>query len=196
MSLVAPRSKVSPGEKCFSIADVAKLPTELPSGTVDYELDNGRLITMVPPGDMHGAVQAQISSELLVQGQRRGAGLARAEVGIVLWRNPDRLVAADAAFILNRSLPLRHSPEGYLETIPELVVEVRSKNDSAADVKHKVDDYLTAGVHVVLVADPSTKSVTLYSRDNEPHRFSESETLVLESILPDFRCSVADLFRD
>ena len=196
MSLVAPQTEWTSSEKRFSIADVAMLRTELPSGTVDYELDNGRLVTMVPPVDMHGAVQATIVTELVLQGQRRGHGVARSEVGIILWRNPDRLVGADAAFILNESLPLRHSPEGYLETIPELVVEVQSKNDSTVQVQHKVDDYLAAGVQMVLVIDPATKKVTAFDRSSDRRIFAESDTLSLEGILPQFRCAVAELFRE
>ena len=38
-----------------------------------------------------------------------------------------------AAFILTASLPVRQSTEGYLETIPEIVVEVRSKNDTGRE---------------------------------------------------------------
>lgn len=36
---------------------------------------------------------------------------------MILRRNPDRLVGPDGVFIANRNLPLRYSPEGYLETI-------------------------------------------------------------------------------
>ena len=39
-----------PIPRLFTVADLAALPDELPSGPVHYELDNGRLITMPPPG--------------------------------------------------------------------------------------------------------------------------------------------------
>ncbi len=63
---------------------------------------------------------------------------ARTEVGIVLWRNPDRVVGADVVFVAKKSLPIQRTKEGYLETIPELVVEIRSKNDSLKYVERKV----------------------------------------------------------
>ena len=150
---------------------------------------------MVPPGDAHGSVQGELVTELKIQGQRRGLGLARSEVGIVLRRNPDRLVGADAAFITNRSLPLKHSPEGYLETIPELVVEVRSKNDSIAYLDGKIADYLAAGVEIVLVADPRTNTVSLHRSGRAVETFAAADELKLPEVLPDFRCVVADLFR-
>jgi Uma2 family endonuclease len=182
--------------KSFSIADLAALPTDLPSGPVDYELDNGGLVTMVPPGDEHSAVQAKIAREFLNQGHDRKLGVARAEVGIVLWRNPDRLVGADAAFILSRSLPIRRTPEGYLETIPEIVVEVRSKNDTGPYVERKVADYLHAGVKMVLVPDPATKSITAFEPNGVSKIFAETDNLTLGNLLPDFRASVAELFND
>src|SRR5262249_48861632 len=127
----APRPPVEAGTRLFTAADLAELPSELPSGPVLWELDNGRLISMPPPRDLHGAAEGNLITALKVQGEQRGHGRARSgDVGIILWRNPDRVVGADAAFIANVSLPIRRSAEGYLETIPDLVVEVRSKNDT------------------------------------------------------------------
>ncbi len=40
----------------FTAADVAALPRGLPSGDVNYELDNGKLIVMPPPGNLHGGL--------------------------------------------------------------------------------------------------------------------------------------------
>jgi Uma2 family endonuclease len=116
-------------EKLLTVADLAALPSSLPSGDVRYELDHGKLIIMAPPGYGHGRRQSKINRYLEVLGEDLGYGEASGEVTIILQRNPDRVVAADAAFILASSLPVKLSKEGYLETIPELVVEIRSKND-------------------------------------------------------------------
>lgn len=180
--------------KLFTIADLNALPVEVPSGPVDYELDNGRLITVVPPGDAHGAAQARLCSELIVQGDKRGLGATRTEVGVVLWRGPDRLVGPDVAFILKRSLPVRRSPEGYLETIPELVVEIVSKNDTQPFLDREIADYLAAGVQLALVADPESKTIIAYRPGGAVQTFNEHDTLTLDGILPEFRCAVAELF--
>ncbi len=108
-----------PVPRLFTVADVAVLPSDLPSGPVCYELHHGRLITMPPPGDQHGAVESNVGAALKVQGEWRGLGKARSgDVGIILARGPDHLLGADAVFVANRSLPIRRSREGYLETIP------------------------------------------------------------------------------
>lgn len=184
-----------PPQRLLTVADLAVLPPELPSGLARYELDNGRLVIMTPPRDVHGAVESNIAAELKVQGERRNLGKARSgDVGVVLWRNPDRVVAADAVFIANSSLPIRRTREGYLETIPDLVVEVRSPNDSLLEVGQKVADYFRAGVKVVLVADPAAETVTAHRPGQQPQVFSSADTLTIPDIIPGFQMAVADVF--
>ncbi len=191
------RSSVEYAPKLFTVADVAELPSELPSGPILYELDNGRLIVVPPPGYVHGAVVGNLIAALKYQGEFKGLGKAcSGDVGIVLWRSPDRLVGADAVFVANRSLPIRRSSEGYLETIPDLAVEVRSKNDSAPAVQRKVDDYLTAGVQVVWVVDPAARTVTVHRRNEEAKVYHEQDTLTLEDIIPGFELLVSDALRE
>ena len=113
-----------PAGRLLTAADLALFPTDLPSGHVDYELDQGKLVLTTPPGNEHGHVQLRIGSQLLIQGEAAGHGRAWTEVGVILRREPDRVVCPDAAFATKEHLPVRTSPEGYLETIPDLVVEV------------------------------------------------------------------------
>jgi Uma2 family endonuclease len=184
-------------QRLFTADDLELLPTDLPSGPIDYELDNGRLVFItVPPGDIHGSAQLKIGTQLMIQGELKGHGKARTEVGVILWRGPDRVVTPDVLFIANKSLPLRTSPQGYLETIPELVVEIRSKNDSLKYVQRKVQHYLKAGVEVVWVADPSAMTVTTYTTAGEPVVYGENDTLQLPGLIPGFSMAVADVFRE
>src|SRR6185369_8982845 len=60
MTAIAPRPPVEVQERLYTAADLAELPSELPSGPVRYELDNGRLISMAPPGDEHGMVTSNL----------------------------------------------------------------------------------------------------------------------------------------
>jgi Uma2 family endonuclease len=196
MSVAITPPPAETGAPLLTAADLALFPSELSTGPVFYELDNGRLIIMPPPGDIHCAVELKIGVQLFLQGEARGLGKARSGgVGVILWRNPDRVVGPDALFVTNASLPLNLSPEGYLETIPDLVVEVRSKNDTLSAIQRKVYDYLKAGVRIVWVADPEARTVTAHRSGQEPHVFGQADDLLIEDIIPGFRMSVADVFR-
>jgi len=151
---------------------------------------------MSPPGAIHGSFQNRIGTALSMQGEMKGLGKAYTEVGIVLARKPDHIVGADAAFIANQSLPAREAPEGYLETVPELVVEIRSKNDTNAEIAEKVADYLQAGSTLVWVIDPTPETVTEHRPNSQPRVFEKTNALTCEDIIPGFRLSLAELFRE
>ena len=123
---------------------------------------------MPPPGDIHGAVQSNVVTQLKIQGEFRGLGRARTEVGLILRRNPDRLTGPDAVFATAALLPLRRSAEGYLETIPELV-EVM-KDLRAVDV-----DILTLGQYL----RPSDAHIAL-DRYYTPDEFRELYRIGME----------------
>jgi Uma2 family endonuclease len=179
-------------ERLLTAADLDKFPDELPSGPIKYELHNGRLVIMAPPGDIHGFRQSRIIHELHCA-QDMGLGEARGEMMIVLNRSPYTICAPDAAFILKESLPVKRSKEGYLETIPEVVVEIRSKNDTKREIQKKADAYFRAGVKEVWVLDSDAKIVAVNRADGNVQVFRGAETLV-SVLLPGFMVPLAAIF--
>lgn len=197
MSAVAtPVVPSPPAEPLLTIADVAVLPSDLPSGPVQYELDDGRLDIMPPPGDIHGATESKLVYQLMVQGELKGHGKVRSgDVGVILRRKPDRLFGADALFVCNARLPVRTSREGYLETIPDLIGEVGSKNDRPGKVEGKVAKYLAAGVRLIWVLDPEPQTVTAFRPGEPPQVYGAADTLTADDVIPGFAVVVAELFR-
>jgi Uma2 family endonuclease len=187
---------IQPGKRLLSAADLAALPEYLPSGSVSYELHHGRLVPMSPPGARHGNLQLRLGGALLAQGEMKGYGRAYTEVGVVLARNPDHVFGADAAFVTNRSFPVKESSEGYLETIPELVAEIRSKNDTKAELEEKIADYLRAGVLLVWLVDPPTKSVAEHRPNAQPRTLRADDVLTCDDIICGFRLPLPELFSE
>ncbi len=179
----------------FTVADLLDLPAVLPTGPVQYELYDGRLMARPPRGDVYYSMNLSFPGALLFDAEQRGLGMARCgEVRLILSRDPARVVLADAAFFANRSRPLRTSPEGCLETVPDLVVEIISKNDDLAYMKTKVEDYLVAGVQVVWVADPTDQTVTAFRPQGELEILTEADFLAEPRILPGLRMPVREVF--
>ncbi len=195
MSTTAPLSSslVRNGARLLTLADVAALPRHLPSGDVDYELHNGELIVTAPFNSSQARGLARFLAHLSVHGEQRGYGEVYGTVGIVLRRYPDHLRAPNAAFLTTAQLPPQTSPEGYLVTIPELVVEVRSKNDTQPEIDEKVNDYLAAGVLLVWVADPGARTVTAHQPGQAPVVFTTTDTLTALPVIPGFAVLVGDL---
>ena len=184
--------RVPASRRLLTAADLAALPTSLPSGDVRYELDDGILVTMPPPSDTHARRQARVI-RYLTDAEDAGLGEVRGDVGVILRRNPDRVVGPDAAFILAKSLPVTWSSDGYLETIPEIVVEVRSKNDTNPEIAAKNDEYFRAGVVEVWVIDPNPRTVAVCRVNQSVTVFDDTDTLT-SVLLPGWRVPVANLF--
>jgi len=194
MATLAIQSAVETQGRLFTAADLAAMPTHLPSGDVDFELDKGRFRLMVPPGEVHSEIHNFLSAVLFNQGRQPGHGRAYTEIGIVLSRSPDTVVGADAAFVTSAKCPVRRSPEGYLETIPDLVIEIRSRNDSIPETQAKASAYLDAGVRVVWIVDPMTKTVVEHRPGSDSTAYNEPDTLTIDDVIPGFRLSVAEIF--
>ena len=79
---------------------------------------------------------------------------------------------------------------------PDLAVEVISPNDLASEVNEKIDEYLSAGVSLVWVIDPDSKTVSVYRKDGSTARLRESDELSGEDVIPGFSCKVNDIFAD
>ena len=191
-TLTPPRTASVSSRRLLTSADLAAMPRSLPSGDVRYELDDGVLITMPPPGDGHATKQARII-RYLFDAQDLGLGEVRGEVGVLLRRDPDRVVGPDASFILAASLPVRRSREGYLETIPELIVEVRSPNDTRPEVAAKNQEYFDSGVQVVWLIDPATRTLSACNADGSVQLFRDGDTLTCP-LLPGFGVAVRLVF--
>jgi Uma2 family endonuclease len=72
--------------------------------------------------------------------------------------------------------------------------EVASPGDSASTVQSKVEDWLQAGIRLVWVVYPDTRSVSVYRSLQEAEVLSEPDTLDGASVFQDFSASVRDLF--
>jgi Uma2 family endonuclease len=198
MSTVIASSEIpdfAPTPRLLTAADLAAMPDELPSGPVKYELEDGRLVIMPLPGGIHGAVNANIVFQLKLQGDQHGYGKTLAETGVILRSGPDRVVGPDCSFAAAASLPLDYSPEGFLKTVPTLIVEVRSKNDTPGELERKAGEYLAAGAQLVWVLDPIRAVAVVYQAGQRPKLLGPADTLTAEGIIPGFRLNVGDVLR-
>lgn len=160
-----------------------------------YELVKGELVEMAPTGGRHGRVSSRIDRRLGHFVEQHGLGeLFAAETGFRLSRNPDTVRAPDVAFVARDRLPSADLPVGFPELAPDLVVEVLSPSDTAVQVQAKVEEWLRAGVRLVWVAYPDTRSVVVYRSLSEVTVLGEGDDLQGDPVLPGFSCPVSEIF--
>jgi Uma2 family endonuclease len=76
----------------------------------------------------------------------------------------------------------------------DLVIEVRSPSDSITELAAKANEYLEAGVRVVVTLDPNSDTAAVYRSGRAVQRLESADDLTLPDILPGFSVPVAKFF--
>jgi Uma2 family endonuclease len=100
---------------------------------------------------------------------------------------------ADFLYVGYARLP-QGEPPADLAIPPDLVVEVRSPTDRISQLTEKATEYLRAGVKVVVVIDPSVRTVAVFREEELPFRLANGDTLTIPDVLPGFSAPVARFF--
>jgi Uma2 family endonuclease len=87
-------------------------------------------------------------------------------------------------------------PRNFWPGAPDLAIEVASPGDTPREIDEKVANRLQAGCQAVWVVDPRRKTVTAHRSGRAIETFQAADTLDGGTVLPGFRCSVAELFTD
>jgi Uma2 family endonuclease len=107
---------------------------------------------------------------------------------------PNLVRKPDVSFIRLGRLPNEEMPTGHVRMAPDLAVEVVSPNDLYYEVDQKVREYRQAGVRLVWLIVPPSRSVLIRRLDGTIAEVHEGDELSGEDVVPGFRCRVADIF--
>src|SRR5688572_30766454 len=136
----------------------------LPDNNMRHELIDGKLHEWPLNGGQHGYVSGRVAHQLGRFFERHsgvGGSLFAGGTGFWLTHDPDTVRAPDVAFV-SESRVSRALIPGYPELAPDLVVEVVSPNDTADELRIKVEQWLRAGSLLVWVLHPETGSAIIY----------------------------------
>ena len=69
-----------------------------------------------------------------------------------------------------------------------------SPDDRPAEVRTKVEQYLTRGVALVLVVDADERAVSVFRAESPAITLKADALLDLDDVVPGFHCRVQDIF--
>ena len=167
----------------------------MPDDGFCYELIEGELIKMSPPGSEHGVITMNISVLLAQHVKARKLGVVfGAETGFQISSHPDTVLAPDVAFVRRARVPAEGVPKGYWPGPPDLAVEVLSPDDTLKAAKEKSERWLESGTLMVWTVNPRRQSVIVHRSGFPPITIAESATLDGEDVVHGFTCRVGELF--
>ena len=168
----------------------------LPDNGMRRELIAGELHEMPPAGGEHGYVGNKAQIELgifLRQHPEIGGSFFLSDTGYRLSRDPDTVRQPDISYVREEKLP-QARVRGYPELAPDFVAEVVSPSDTASDVQTKVSEWLAAGVVLIWVLYPATRTAMTFRSDGSVQLLNVNDTITCEPVLPGFACRLGDLF--
>lgn len=152
----------------------------------------GVIVVMPPPKARLGLTQMRIGWLLMNHVDPNRLGWVVTESGTILDRDPDTVRGPDVAFYSIARQPT--PPDDYFEIAPDLAVEVLSPGDRRGAVRDKIREYIAAGVRLVWLVDPETRTVLVYRGSLRGTEFDESDAIDGGDVLPQFTGRVADFF--
>jgi len=167
-----------------------------------FEIINGRLIPVHPPLYGHSKAIKRIYDAILFYNQEHYYGEVFTETTFIIEYQTDWVAGSrvpDVLFVRKERLKAyeaetENSDLKPLALVPDLVVEVVSKNDTYSDVNEKIDAYLDDGVELIWVVDPQRKRVAVYEGNDQPVMLGEGDSLSGGDVVPGFELKVSEVF--
>jgi len=155
---------------------------------------NGELI-VTPTGSEGGLWEAEVGRQLGNWAERDGRGLAfSSSTG---FRLPDGAVhAPDASWVRRErweAIP-RAERRKFAPLCPEAVFEIRSENQTVAEMRQKVSVYLANGAQIAVLVDPDARTVEIYRPGREPEAYRDRASVALDPELPRFVLNLEPIF--
>src|SRR5882724_1836178 len=151
-------------QRSFTPEDLLALPD-----SVNYELVDGHLVER-NMGFVSSDVAAQILMliRLFVMDHRLGRVLG-ADASYQCFADfPGKIRKPDVSFVRAGRFPGDLRPEGHCPIPPDLAVEVMSPGDLAYEIEEKVAEYIRAGIPLVWVVYPPTRTVRVHRPASSP----------------------------
>jgi len=155
----------------------------------------GDIIVMAPTGGKTGRQNAKLIVALGNWAVKDGTGqVFDSSTEFILPNSAGR--SPDASWIRNErwnSLTAKEQ-EQFPPLCPDLVVELRSRTDSLADLKSKMDEYINNGAQLGWLIDPLERKVNVYRPGAIPEVLDDPKEVSGEPLLPGFVLDVQALW--
>ena len=181
----------TPKSKLLTAEDLLRLNGQGVKG----ELIKGVLRETVSAGTEHSFTGIRLGGELDRHARRHRSGrVGGTDGGVLIEQNPDTVREPDIFFVSTERLPLNVRVQGYLEVMPELVVEIVSPSDSQRDVRGKISMWLDHGVSMVLEVRPAERAVMVHRPGVSAVTLTGDDVLDGGEVLPGFSLPLSEIF--
>ena len=184
-------------ERLYDIDDLWEIVCHEENADKYFELINGELFEMSPPGGEHSTIAGEFYHHFRLFDPQRKLGIPTVDAGYHPPAKRDLLLAPDAAFTRIERAP-KPFPKTWVPVMPDIAVEVQSPSNTLAELRRKAAIYLEHGSQLVWIVIPDRKGVEVCRLDDNGDIRAEfvgvDGSLSGEDVLPGFELPLAALF--
>jgi Uma2 family endonuclease len=186
----------------LTIADLEQLQAQHPDWQM--ELVDGSIIVMGPSDYESDEIGSRLLTFLnnWVMPRRLGR-VTGSSAGFILPnissengnngdKEPRNLRAPDVSFV--RADRLKKTKRDFVELVPDLTVEVKSKTDRIKPLVEKIELFLKLGSVVGILIDPDKREVAVYRLDQNTVTLKDGDTLTVQELLPGWELAISELW--
>ena len=155
---------------------------------------DGDVRLKMPPSPYHCVVQPVLAPVIRRCAGERGFVLTELHMSIGAIDGTDTLYLPDIAFVLKDRVRALPAPNAIPDFAPDIAVEIRSPEVSAAERARKIGRYVACGTDLVLDVDPDSKEITAHTAGTT-RRFAGSDTFSAPAF-PWLRFTLAEIFAE
>ncbi len=170
------------------------MTAQLDQTTLENEAQEGEETKKTASG-LHSAIIMKLGSRLAVYIEDNKLGYAFESSATYDFNDGQPKRLPDASFVSFANMPVRPA-DTELTAIPDLALEVVSKNDTVYEVLAKVLQYQQAGVRLIWIVYPPSQTVSIYRQATGlvEEAIGINGELDGEEVLPGFKLAVRSLF--
>ncbi|MEH1903538.1 MAG: Uma2 family endonuclease [Nostoc sp.] len=193
----------------LTIKDLEQLQSQNPDWGM--ELVEGNIIVMGPSDYQSDEIGSRLLTFLNIWVMPRKLGrVTGSSAGFILpsietdetGGDPEKrnLRAPDVSFV--RAERLKKTQRDFVQLVPDLMVEVKSKSESPSDtlcerlkpLQEKIKLFLQLGSTVGILIDPDKLLVTVYRSNLEPVVLKDNDKLTIPELLPGWELTIKELW--
>ena len=156
-----------------------------------FELIHGKIVEKVPTEE-HGLIAGNICGFLWQYTRQSGIGRAVIEVRVQVPEDDYNSRQPDLAVFVDTTRPVVR--RGPVRQMPDVVIEVKSPDDTYASMRERAAYYLAHGARLVWLLYPAKGLVEVYRQSADSDILTGADTLQGEEVLPGFTLPVREIF--
>lgn len=157
-----------------------------------FEFIDGEIIEKPMPTEEHGVIVGRIVTELGIYLKQNPLGRVAVEVLQHPADDANNIRQPDISLFFGDERPILK--KGIVPTLAPMIIEVKSPNDTYAELRAKAAYYLDHGAMVVWLVYPEKRFLEVYRPTADIEIYLDDEVLHDTTVLPNFTLAISEIF--